>query len=512
VLDPSIDSLRTALASLLESERTILSLARNASGSGFDTRLEILGPARLLRTLAGAERSLRITVHSPRIAVSIDLAQGLVVGATARTFGPQASDLAGVEALAALLVLGSGRVRIEQVEQALHANVMAPVEIAVNQALSEEPPIPPSQAPRASALSMVEAALTAPPESEPPPESSEPPLESPEPPPAPLESGAADTALPDTGVARAPRRSRLPLVLVAMLATALGAGVAIWLVEPSLVTRFTTRTAPAEHVAPLIETSETPVAPGSAPPASASEPALPSALERAASGEPDALAELEAKAPESRTPEESIALVRGRSAAKRRELEELRRALKRDPALAASAESLERLVAYARAPETAPDALRILAELPGTGGADLLYEIWTGTPERTSTTELASELVLSAEVRGKASPALGATLDLRRAKSCEEVRDLLPILRKEADQRAVRPLVRFLQRSGCGPGGATDCHPCLRGSRDLTDTITAVERRPAPGAAGPRPAAGAAQPARPQRLEEPPLIHRPREP
>jgi DNA-binding response OmpR family regulator len=503
VVDPSVDSIRTALATLVESERAILSLARNTAAAGFDTRLEILGPARLLRTLAEAERSLRVSVHSPRVRVTIDLAQGLVVGASGRTYGPDASDLAGIEALAALLVLGSGRVRVEQVEQAQHANVMAPVEIAVNQALSEEPPIPPSRAPPASALRAIEAALSAPVESEPPP--------------LPVETSAVATPVPDTSRSRdsepKPRRSAFPRVISALVVTALIAGAAIWLVKPSLLAHLWAPPAPTEMPpAPQLETPEP-----SGPPAArvestepaAPEAAAPSPLERAASGDPDALAKLEAQPPESRTPEESIALARGRTAAKRRELEELRSSLGREPARAAGSEALARLATFARDPEVAADALRILAELPGPDAADVLYEIWTGTPERTPATELASELVLSAEVRGKASAALAAVLDLRRAKTCEEVRDLLPRLTKQADQRAVRPLVRLLQRSGCGPGGATDCHPCLRGSRQLTDAITAVERRPAPPTAGSKQSAGAAPPSS---SDKPPAIHRPREP
>jgi DNA-binding response OmpR family regulator len=559
-VQPNIESLRRALASLIEPERAIAALARHAPPPGFDTRLEILGPARLLKALAQAERPLRLTLHSGRISVSIDIAQGLVVGATGQTFGPGAMDLAGLPAVAAMLVLGSGRVRVDQVEQAREANLMAPVEMVLEQALAEEPPIPPSLAPTGGPLRAVEAALA--PQSSRPPASpserqavepptlvtkpavgaqpSEPPrtprseslretpvsagLAEPAPPPAPAPKAAEPPPMPAPppvpspapAPAAAPARSRSLGWLIAVLALA-GLVAAALLVRP-LLDRGSTPPAPSAEPpapsAPATASSDEPAPPPTA--SAANEPASASLIDRAASGDPDALAELEAMPAEERSPEASVALVRGRAAAKRRELDELRRSLKGDPARARSSETIERLVAYSRDPETAPDALRTAAELPGPGGPDLLYETWTGTAHRTPTTELAAELLASSEVRAKASPALAAVLDLRRAKSCEQVQELLPRVAKEGDLRAFRPLVKLLTKTGCGPTGALDCYPCLRGTRGLNEAISAVERRPAPaipGAAPSAPGGGPPQPARPERPgNDKPPAHRPREP
>jgi hypothetical protein len=114
----------------------------------------------------------------------------------------------------------------------------------------------------------------------------------------------------------------------------------------------------------------------------------------------------------------------------------------------------------------------------------MLYEIWTGTPERTPTTELAAQLVQSPEVRKRASPALRAVLDLRSATGCADVLKLLPRVAKDADERAVRPLARLLRRTGCGAQGGSDCYACLRHKQTLNQTIAAVQKRPARASGG----------------------------
>src|SRR5262249_42939765 len=52
--------------------------------------------------------------------------------------------LQGPSALSALMVLSSGRVHIERVQQPATANIMATVDVALNQADEEPPPIVPS--------------------------------------------------------------------------------------------------------------------------------------------------------------------------------------------------------------------------------------------------------------------------------------------------------------------------------------------------------------------------------
>jgi tetratricopeptide (TPR) repeat protein/DNA-binding response OmpR family regulator len=148
---PAIQRLQPALLALVEPQRALLSAAE--AGMPFETRLEATGPARCLRTLASASRALRIHVEHARVELSIDLSDGLVVGVEGRTLGPEPKPLAGVSALSALLVLGSGRVRVEVVDRPASANVMAPPEVALSMADAETPPISPS-IPAAAAFSL----------------------------------------------------------------------------------------------------------------------------------------------------------------------------------------------------------------------------------------------------------------------------------------------------------------------------------------------------------------------
>jgi len=139
---PIVQRLESTLAGLVEPERALF--ARAEARGAFDTRLEATGPARCLRTLGTLAPALRVHVENPRIALTIDLSDGLVVGVEGRTLDAEARQFSGVSALSALLVLGSGRVRVEPVDQAATANVMTPVEAALNMADAETPPISPS--------------------------------------------------------------------------------------------------------------------------------------------------------------------------------------------------------------------------------------------------------------------------------------------------------------------------------------------------------------------------------
>jgi tetratricopeptide (TPR) repeat protein/DNA-binding NarL/FixJ family response regulator len=141
----------STLAGLAEPEISLTS--RAALKVAFDTRLETIGPARCLRSLAACGHALRVTVDNPRAEITVDLSDGLVVGATGRALGENSKTFEGASALAALLLLGSGRVHVEVVDQPASANVMAPVDVALNMADSEAPPIAPS-IPAAGTLSI----------------------------------------------------------------------------------------------------------------------------------------------------------------------------------------------------------------------------------------------------------------------------------------------------------------------------------------------------------------------
>jgi Flp pilus assembly protein TadD/DNA-binding response OmpR family regulator len=138
---PTLDRLEAALSSLAASDRALCDLAD--SGSPFDQRLEVTGPARALRALSASRRSIRLTVHNPRAQITIDLSDGLIVGATGDGLA-DGQHWEGALALAALLVLSSGRLHVEPVQQPASTNIMATVDVALNMADSEIAPISPS--------------------------------------------------------------------------------------------------------------------------------------------------------------------------------------------------------------------------------------------------------------------------------------------------------------------------------------------------------------------------------
>ncbi|MEO8902122.1 MAG: hypothetical protein ABI488_09620, partial [Polyangiaceae bacterium] len=139
---PALDRLETAISALSEADRTLQAWAE--TGESFDARLEITGPARCLRALSTSPRPLRMTVNNPRITVSIDISDGLVVGATAESRLDPTQHWDGALALSAFMVLSSGRIHIAPVNQPAATNVMATVDVALNMADSEQSPISPS--------------------------------------------------------------------------------------------------------------------------------------------------------------------------------------------------------------------------------------------------------------------------------------------------------------------------------------------------------------------------------
>lgn len=139
---PTIDRLQSALASLAEADRSLVELGQR--GEAWGTRLEITGPARLLRALVTTPRAVRMTISNPRLLVSIDLSEGLLVGASAHPPHDPSTNYEGALALAGLLVLSSGRVRIDPVQQPAVTNVMSTIDVALNMADSERAPIAPS--------------------------------------------------------------------------------------------------------------------------------------------------------------------------------------------------------------------------------------------------------------------------------------------------------------------------------------------------------------------------------
>jgi hypothetical protein len=129
----------------------------------------------------------------------------------------------------------------------------------------------------------------------------------------------------------------------------------------------------------------------------------------------------------------------------------------------------------------AREALGVMASLPGALAADLVYDVWVGSAGRTVATTLAEELIQSKGLREKASPALSAALDLRLAKTCDDVGPVLERGRKDGDRRMLPLLGRLTKRKGCGLENDAACASCmgLRGA-DISATVFAVKGRKTP--------------------------------
>ncbi|MCB9593179.1 MAG: hypothetical protein H6719_10640 [Sandaracinaceae bacterium] len=138
---PDIAMLAPNVAALVEPDQELA--ARVRARASTHARLDVIGPVRLIRALSATQLGLRLQVQHPRVRVEIDLADGLVAGASARARG-RAESVDGLEALSTLLGLGSGRVHISHEEAPRTANVMTPVDDALAAAAAERPAVAPS--------------------------------------------------------------------------------------------------------------------------------------------------------------------------------------------------------------------------------------------------------------------------------------------------------------------------------------------------------------------------------
>lgn len=222
---------------------------------------------------------------------------------------------------------------------------------------------------------------------------------------------------------------------------------------------------------------------GQAQPIGSAEPA-PSAAAPAANQErvPSvSIAELEAKPASALSARELVLLAEARSERQLTAANALREKIEADPALAKDGSVTSELTRLAANDRTAPTALAGMAALESPTGADLLYETWTATAQRSDTTELARALLYSPELRARTSPALAVALALRAAERCDQYQAILPEALKAGDRRSVHLLAKLTNKRGCGPKKTADCYPCLRQHGDeLTATINAVKSRRPP--------------------------------
>lgn len=207
----------------------------------------------------------------------------------------------------------------------------------------------------------------------------------------------------------------------------------------------------------------------------------PTQLELAEQGNPQAVDALEKVAPNERTIEQALALSQGRYAEKHLALTHLRSTIAKAGGTP-DAESVKRLVQFAKDPDTAREVIGLFATLPGPIGPDLLNEFATDKKTAPELAKLAEQLLLNKDVRSKASPALALVLDLREASTCEARESLLEKATDVGDRRALGIAVSFTKKTGCGDNGRKDCNPCLRAdnSKILSKAIAKVQKRKPP--------------------------------
>jgi hypothetical protein len=274
---------------------------------------------------------------------------------------------------------------------------------------------------------------------------------------------------PDASVARAERpRSPLPLVVAALGGLAVGAALAASLAF-ALGERAAGSPSPARTGQPTLTVA-----------ASASANPSDTAPDRGREDEAQTLSEIEKRPDRERTAAETLALASAQAKRKREQIEELGRKMKLVPKLGYQKETVDEVKKLARDREVGNEALRTLSELPGEVGPDLLHAIWTSTPRKTDSTELAEQLLYAKDMRPKASKALGVALDLRREEDCEKVKALLQTAIEHGDRRSVSPILRLNSKRGCGPKKLDDCWPCLRKTELVKEALKEASRRPPP--------------------------------
>jgi hypothetical protein len=203
---------------------------------------------------------------------------------------------------------------------------------------------------------------------------------------------------------------------------------------------------------------------------------------RASQGEPQAMGAIAAVPPVQRPGAASLALALGYLSGGQLEpaLGAFGAALDADPKLAENKDVLNGVRRIAEDPALRERAYELAATRLGAGGADLLFDVWTAKGAKAPVMRSVRKWLDKDAVRAAASPALGLALSIRETHGCSALRELLPKLRAQGDERSLAPLKRLQAKSGCGFLSLEDCYSCLRADGNLEPTIAAVSERAAP--------------------------------
>jgi hypothetical protein len=187
--------------------------------------------------------------------------------------------------------------------------------------------------------------------------------------------------------------------------------------------------------------------------------------------------QLELKSARERTFADAIAVAAGREMQMRQEAEALsERFIAMDPQQPDHF-LIHDLMRLASDPYAYREAQLGFANHKSSLGPALLFRV-TQT-NRGAVADFAQMLLSTQPVYSRAGPALQLAIDAGNVTECSLARKLLERAMDVADSRAVGPLSKFAQASGCGEHGSEDCYPCLRGDGLLPDALKAARSRPA---------------------------------
>lgn len=126
---PDLGKLAARIALLIEQDAELR--RRTVDEIDFDTRLELVGPGRLIRALCAVPGVRHVVVSSTRGQVEIDIADAAVLGAYVTYTDRRREAEQGMPALVALWNLNAGRVAVREQDLPSVANIMMPVDEAL---------------------------------------------------------------------------------------------------------------------------------------------------------------------------------------------------------------------------------------------------------------------------------------------------------------------------------------------------------------------------------------------
>lgn len=203
-------------------------------------------------------------------------------------------------------------------------------------------------------------------------------------------------------------------------------------------------------------------------------------IRKAVSGEDAALLQLELKSSRERTFDDLLAIAEGREVQARRDAKDLAKEFAAMDPLRPNHELIDELLKAAADPYTYREAQLGLARHSSSLGPDLLYQVIRQNRYNDVVTEFAQMLLASEDVYARSSDALKVAIAAWDTRECSDARKLLSRAVRFADNRAVRPLAKFAQTSGCGKDNAEDCYPCLREDGLLVEALKAAQSRRPP--------------------------------